>query len=165
MLIRLSKILLVASVALFATLVVFNNVVDYGSNYAFVHHVLKMDTVFSPEQAAWRAIESTAVHHTAYILIISFEATIAVLCWIGVARLWQDRHDAVAFDAAKSFAIVGLVAGILLWFTGFNVVGGEWFLMWQSKQWNGLSSSRAFTMILALILIFVHMPERDATSQ
>jgi predicted small integral membrane protein len=45
-LIRCSKILLVASVALFTTLVVFNNITDYGSNYAFVEHVLRMDTVF-----------------------------------------------------------------------------------------------------------------------
>lgn len=165
MLIRLSKLLMVLSVALFATLVVFNNVVDYGTNFAFVHHVLQMDTVFSTGQAAWRGISSPVVHHIAYIGIILWEALIAVLCWIGSARLWQNRHDAVAFDTAKNIAIVGMVAGILLWFTGFNVVGGEWFLMWQSKQWNGLQSAREFTLILGFILIYLHMPERNARPQ
>ena len=161
MLVRLSKLLLVASVALFATLVVFNNVVDYGTNFAFVHHVLQMDTVFSTDQAAWRGIASPVVHHIAYIGIILWEALIAVLCWIGSARLWQNRHDPKSFDAVKNIATVGMVAGILLWFTGFVVVGGEWFLMWQSKEWNGLQTSREFALILGVIAIFLNMPERS----
>lgn len=165
MLIRLSKVLLVLSVALFATLVVFNNVVDYGTNFAFVHHVLQMDTVFSTDQAAWRGIASPVVHHVAYVAIILWEAVIAILCWIGSVRLWQNRHDAGRFDAVKDIAVVGIVAGILLWFTGFNVIGGEWFLMWQSKEWNGLQSAREFVVILGFILIYLHMPERNTRAQ
>ena len=42
-----------------------------------------------------------------------------------------------AFNAAKQYVVIGVGLGFLLWFTGFMVVGGEWFLMWQSKQWNG----------------------------
>ena len=161
MLIRLSKLLLVLSVALFATLIVFNNIVDYGTNFAFVHHVLQMDTVFSTGQAAWRGIESSVVHHIAYISIILWEALMAILCWIGSARLWRNRHDAGHFDEAKEIAIIGIVAGIMLWFTGFVVVGGEWFLMWQSKEWNGLQTSRELALLLGLIAIFLNMPERS----
>jgi predicted small integral membrane protein len=65
-LIRCSKILLVASVALFTTLVVFNNITDYGSNYAFVEHVLRMDTTFPNNKGMWRAITSPTLHHAAY---------------------------------------------------------------------------------------------------
>jgi predicted small integral membrane protein len=36
--IRLVKTVMVASLALFALLTAYNNVVDYGSNYAFVRH-------------------------------------------------------------------------------------------------------------------------------
>ena len=37
---------MVASCALFALLVAFDNLVDYGSNYEFVRHTLSMDTTF-----------------------------------------------------------------------------------------------------------------------
>lgn len=46
MIIRLSKALLVCAIALFATLVAFGNITDYGSNFAFVRHVFMMDTIF-----------------------------------------------------------------------------------------------------------------------
>ena len=45
MIIRLSKALLVCAIALFATLVAFGNITDYGSNFAFVRHVFMMDTI------------------------------------------------------------------------------------------------------------------------
>ena len=60
MLIRLSKISLVASSAFFLLLVVFNNLTDYGSNFEFVRHVLSMDTTFPGNQGMWRALNSPA---------------------------------------------------------------------------------------------------------
>ena len=44
--IRLAKILMVAAIALFASLVTFGNLTDYGINFAFVQHVLSMDPIF-----------------------------------------------------------------------------------------------------------------------
>lgn len=43
---RLSKVTLVASVALTVSLVVFGNIADYGTNWTFVTHVLSMGTIF-----------------------------------------------------------------------------------------------------------------------
>ena len=48
--VRLAKIALVAAGGLFCLLVGYNNIVDYGSNYMFVQHVLSMDTTF-PDNA------------------------------------------------------------------------------------------------------------------
>jgi hypothetical protein len=44
--IQLVKTVMVASTALFALLVAYHNVADYGSNYEFVRHTLSMDTTF-----------------------------------------------------------------------------------------------------------------------
>jgi Predicted small integral membrane protein (DUF2165) len=41
---RITKVVMVASLALFALLVTFDNLTDYDTNYAFVQHVLSMDT-------------------------------------------------------------------------------------------------------------------------
>ena len=46
MITRSAKLLLLAGIALFYTLVVFNNITDFDSNYEFVRHVLSMDSTF-----------------------------------------------------------------------------------------------------------------------
>ena len=56
MIIRLMKVVMVASCALFALLVTFGNLVDYGSNYTFVRHTLSMDTTFPRQCADGRAV-------------------------------------------------------------------------------------------------------------
>ena len=42
---RIVKIVMVGSLALLAGLVTFDNLIDYETNYAFVRHVLSMDTM------------------------------------------------------------------------------------------------------------------------
>ena len=88
---RISKVALLAAVALFMALVTLNNVIDYGSNFAFVKHVLSMDTTFPENQLRWRALTSPAVHHVFYAGIIAWEATTTLarvdwIHWITSAR-------------------------------------------------------------------------------
>jgi tRNA(adenine34) deaminase len=54
--IRLAKILMIAAVGAFAFMVTYDNIVDYGSNYEFVRHVLSMDTTFSGNALMDRAV-------------------------------------------------------------------------------------------------------------
>jgi predicted small integral membrane protein len=42
----------------------------------------------------------------------------------------------------------------MLWFLGFVVVGGEWFCMWQSPDWNGQESAFRFVACIVLVLIY-----------
>jgi len=161
--IRIAKIVTVAAVALFATLVAFGNITDYDTNFEFVRHVLTMDTIFPSSTIRYRAITSPALHHVAYALIIAAEAVIAGLCWIGAWRLARClRAGAAAFNGAKTFAVAGLTLGFLLWNVGFMTIGGEWFGMWQSAQWNGVPSAFRFVVVILGVLIFVAMPDRDA---
>jgi len=158
---RYSKVILIAAVALFASLVAFNNLTDYGSNFEFVLHVLKMDTTFPGNRAMWRAIDSPAAHHASYALIIAIEALVAILCWIGGLRLLRSTRDARRFNRAKGTAIAGLTLGILLWFTGFITIGGEWFLMWQSPTWNGQQAAFRFVVVLGLVLVYLVQPDGE----
>ena len=158
---RLSKTALVAAVALFMSLVAFGNVTDYGSNFAFVQHVLSMDDTFKSPTLMWRAITTPALHHAAYAAIIAWEALTAMVLWIGALRLWAARgRDAAAFAQAKGVAIVGLTMGFLLWVTGFITVGGEWFAMWQSKTWNGQGAAHVFLTFTGIALL--HLSQEDA---
>jgi predicted small integral membrane protein len=164
MIVRLAKILLVLMIGVFSLLVGLDNIIDYGTNFAFVQHVMSMDTVFPSNTLTWRAITSPFLHHAAYAFIISLELLTGVLCVLGAWRLWQAREQGgFAFDAAKPVAIAGLVSGFGLWFFGFMVVGGEWFQMWQSQTWNGQQAAFRFIACIGLVLIFLALKddERD----
>ncbi len=155
MLTRYSKIALVWAIALNTSLVVFNNLTDYDSNYWFVVHVLTMDTTFPDNQGMWRAINSSAFHHLLYWIIILVETATALLCWWGGARLLRARHKAQDFNHAKGIATAGLTLGIILWFTGFITIGGEWFLMWQSDVWNGSQSAFRLIVVFGITLLYL----------
>jgi predicted small integral membrane protein len=160
--IRVVKAALVAAIALLVSLVAFGNLTDYGTNFAFVQHVMSMDTIYPFSTIRYRAISAPSLHHAAYALIITAEAITAVLCWIGAVLLaLQIRADAGVFNRAKAFAIAGLAAGFLLWQVGFMSIGGEWFGMWQSQQWNGVPSAFRFVMTIIAVLIFVALPDQN----
>lgn len=160
--IRLAKIAVVVATGLFCLLVGYNNLVDYGSNFMFVEHVLSMDTAF-PDNAvrASRAITDPRVHQLAYWLIIATELSIGLLCLAGAVRLLMAANrPAERFNKAKSTAILGLCAGMLFWFLAFIVVGGEWFQMWQSPSWNGQEPAFRFIASIGLFLVFLSLDDR-----
>jgi predicted small integral membrane protein len=160
MILRLSKILLLAAVAFFFTLVVFNNTTDYNSNFQFVRHVLMMDSTFPDNKGMWRALNPAWIHTLFYGSIIVTETAIAVLAWWGTVRLLQAlRASREAFQRAKSVGIAALALGCLLWSVAFISVGGEWFLMWQSKVWNGQDAAFRMFTILGITLIYLSAPE------
>lgn len=69
------------------------------------------------------------------------------------------RSSAVDFKAAKSFATWGFSLGVLLWFLVFIAIGGEWFLMWQSKTWN--AKNTAFLLTTCFLLFLLHHNQDD----
>jgi predicted small integral membrane protein len=155
---RLAKVLLLAALGFFFTLVVFNNTTDFDSNYQFVRHVLMMDTTFPGNRGLWRAIQAPWVHIAFYLSIIAWEVLNAVLCWLGALALLRNLHaPEPAFQRAKTLGILALTSGMLQWFIAFLCVGAEWFLMWQSKTWNGQDAAfRMFAIegiVLAILLI------------
>jgi len=156
MVVRLSRIVLLAAVALWLALVAFGNLTDYGSNWPFVQHVLAMDTIFPAAGIHYRAITSPWLQHSAYALIIATETLAAVLCWLGVWRLWRARKlPAALFHRTKRIGVLGLTVGVTLWLGGFIAVGGEWFGMWMSTQWNGIESAFRFSALILGVLLFV----------
>ena len=140
---RAAKAATVAAVALFASLVTFGNLTDYNINFVFVEHVLSMDTIYAFSKIKYRAITDPALHQAAYALIIATEAATAVIGALALAR--RLSADAAAFNRAKTLAVVGLTLGFLLWHVGFMSIGGEWFGMWQSQQWNGVPARSALS--------------------
>ncbi|MCK9800494.1 hypothetical protein BK634_09170 [Pseudomonas chlororaphis] len=159
---RYAKIAMTLAIAAFALLVAFNNISDYASNFAFVQHVLSMDTLFPGNTATGRAITAPWLWHSGYWLIISGEALTGLLLAWGALTLWRNRHaDGARFNRAKAPALAGLCLGFMVWFFGFMVVGGEWFMMWQSHTWNGQEAAFKFYMAILGLLIFLNQPDPE----
>ena len=157
---RLIKISMVASIALFFSVVAFDNIIDFKSNFLFVQHVLSMDTTFHDPSLMTRAITNPLIHRYAYLLIIAFEMMTAIMCWMGcVALLSNIRHPASQFNKAQKIAFIGLFLGFLLYMVGFIIIGGEWFSMWQSIAWNGQMKAGLFINLIMFVMIFLQHGE------
>jgi predicted small integral membrane protein len=155
----LAAALLTASVALYMALVAFGNITDFGTNQQFVRHVLAMDTTFKDEDLMWRAVTSTGLQDTAYVLIIVWE-TVAALVLIYGTWLWARRDQ----QQARRMSTYGLLMVLLLFGAGFIAIGGEWFSMWQSKSWNGLDAATRVFLFSGLVLIVNHLPSKQSDS-
>ena len=184
MTLRTIKLLLVFGVAIFYSLVVFDNITDYGSNYEFVRHVMMMDSTFPGNRGMWRAINTPQLH-TAFYVSRQFEAERARLHQeLSVEReklAHQALHDPLtglpnrtllydrmaqalrgtpaAFHYAKRVSIVALALSLLMWLVAFLAVGGEWFLMWQSKTSNGQDAAFRMFTVIGIVLLLVAQPD------
>jgi predicted small integral membrane protein len=147
---RLCKIVVTVLSSVYLLIVVFNNLTDANSNYQFVRHVLSMDTTFP----------APFIHKAFYASIIGWEALCCALIGAGSLRLWKARGaPAAEWKKAKGLASVGLTAGLIQWYFAFMAVGGEWFLMWQSKIWNGQEAAFRLFAFMGLTLLFLNQPD------
>lgn len=159
---RIAKILLLAAIALFYTLVVINNTTDFNSNYQFVRHVLMMDSTFPGNNGMWRAMTNPIWHLSFYISIIIWECVTMVLSWWGaIALLRVLRKSADEFNRAKRIPIAALTLSMLMWMVAFLSVGAEWFLMWQSHTWNGQEAAFRMFVVVGMVLLLIVQPDRE----
>jgi predicted small integral membrane protein len=157
---RIAKVLLVFGVAFYYMVIVFNNLTDYDSNYQFVRHVLMMDSTFPGNRGMWHAINTPRLHTSFYLLIIAWETLSMILCLAGGAKLAAALWDSpAAFNAAKRVAILGFTVSLMQWLVAFLVVAGEWFMMWQSKNWNGQDAAFRMFAVIGIALLFLAQPD------
>lgn len=150
---------------LYIALVTIGNVVDFKTNREFVRHVLAMDTTnFGADPGTGldpdimgRAITNPMVQDAAYLLVIGWEAlTTAAFAW----ALWRWvrgwRADSYA-DARRASTLAALMI-VLLFMGGFITVGGEWFQMWRSTQWNGLDPAFRNSVLALFAIVLCSLP-------
>lgn len=146
------KILVIAVVAAFFSLIVFNNITDYETNHWCVQSVMGMEGVRA-SNVMWRAIETPWIVTSVYIFIIITEIAIALLCWYSVILMLLNRNG-------KIWGLLGLTMGFGLFMFGFVAIGGEWFYMWQHSTLAGLQQKAAvFSLVMLSCVLFVASKE------
>ena len=150
------KVALVGAVCAYMALVVFGNLFDSATNFSYVQHVLSMDTVLPHNTQKWRAITNVEIWRLVYVRILVYQIIATV--WLLWATVRLARSSDTDWKKHRDFASGALVFTLLLWLGPFVTIGGEWFQMWQSADWNGLETSgRNFTM-QGIVLIYLQTP-------
>jgi predicted small integral membrane protein len=158
-------LVLTACNALYIALVAFGNITDFDTNYAFVQHVLAMDTTnFGQEPGTgldpdvmWRAIEMPWIWTAAYVGVIVWEmlaALVLIAACVAWVRAFAGRR--AAYDTPRALSTIGLLMIVVLFFGGFITIGGEWFNMWRSVSWNGLDPAFRNATLAAITLVLIH---------
>lgn len=154
---RLAKIALAMSVALWALLGPWGNIGDlHGTAYA-VGGVTSMAT-FAGGPERWRATANPAVILAGAAFILAFKLATVVLCSAGAWRMWgQRKSDAAAFGAAKTMALTGCAVAVLGLFLGWIVIGEQWFEFWRSDAMREAAGGSAWRYggFIALIALMI----------
>ncbi|MGB0371969.1 MAG: DUF2165 family protein [Opitutales bacterium] len=151
---RYAKLVLLLSAAIFYFITVFNNIVDYSANLRFIQNVAGMTDTFN-DTLLWRRMESDFMHWLLYVVIIGWELLAGVLCVYAGYLCWKYRNEGAAlFKRARTAGMIAHLFGLMLWYFAFIIVGGQWFLMWQSENWNGQDAAFRMIGITGLILLF-----------
>lgn len=139
-------------VALYLLLVAFDNVTNPASNWEFVKGVLSGDGTPDDDGFEWREIHATWAGVVAYVAIIAGETLSgALLLWGGVRGL-KRRRSHTAWEHAQRPVFAGTLAGLLVFFLGFMVIGGNWFVMYLNDKWNGMDPAFQNTVMLLFAL-------------
>lgn len=142
-------------------LIAFGNMTDYETNHQFVVHVLAMDTTFQSPNMMWRAITSPALVTIVYVAIIVWE-TVSALVLIAATVAWvRALAGRGPVTTARRLSSIGWLMWVVLFGGGFVAIGGEYFQMWQSQDWNGLDAAMRNVIIAGVALVLNHLPTLD----
>ena len=107
-------------------------------------------------------ITDPGLQTAAYWAIIAAEALTGVLFAAAALRMaLRLRAPSAQFRVAASWVAAGAAVAFALWFIGFMVVGGEWFLMWQSATWNGQQAAFRFYLTVLAVSVYVMLDAGD----
>lgn len=151
---KILKLTVTVSVALMFSLIAFNNMIDYCTNFKLVKMVVSMESI-STENVQWRAITSPLLQHSIYLGIITWESLTAIVCWIGALLMFKDKGSVQGYARGKRIAITGLAMGFALFMIGFVVIAGEWFYLWDSLLQSMHAKAILFSLLLASFAYFV----------
>jgi predicted small integral membrane protein len=154
---RILKILLVLSVALWGLIGAFGNLSDWSGTLDAVKAATSMST-FEGGADNWRATTNPVVILIGALFIMLSKTIAGLLCLMGAWRMWHARAaDAVIFAKSKTLALAGCAVAIFMLFTGFIVIAESWFELWRSDALRGpvLDSAFRYGGMISLIALFV----------
>ena len=155
---RLIPLLLLLGTAAMGAIVCLNNITAPGANLRFVEHIMTMDTTNMDAGTQWREVRSAALHRAAFVAILVCEGAVTLLGLVGSYFLAVNlTAGGDAWDSAKLFGYLAFLAALVVWFFIIQVVGAEWYVSWQSEEWNAIRDSIRINLITIAGIIILRL--------
>ena len=158
---RLIKIFLALSVALFCTFYAIQNIVNLQAAHGFVVYVASMADHTAYPAHFGPPVTGSFLTWTMLFVIIALEMAAGLFAAKGAYDLFNARNgSADEFNAAKSYALVGCGVAMLVWFGLFSAIAGPYFQMWQTEAGlNALRDSSLFSIQNGVVLIVLALKD------
>ncbi len=159
--IRVVKIFLVISLALWGLVGASGNFQSWGETMGSVSAVTTMVTI-EGGAGKWQATSNPVIIWAGAIFIAGSKLLMGLMCTLGAVRMLAARGaDPATFNAAKTIALAGAGIAVVMLFGGFIVIAESWYELWRSQSELGGALDAAFRYagMIALIAIFVAMPD------
>lgn len=159
---RIAASLFVLMVASYYVVVAFDNITNpvnpNASNWPFVQGVISGDGVPADSGFGWRFVDATWFQALCYAGVVAAECITGALLVIAGVRGIRTAGAGSRWGDAQKWTFAGGIVGLALFFFGFMVVGGNWFIMYLNSKWNALEPafwSAVMTMFMVLLVIGV----------
>jgi len=154
---RVVTSLFILMVAAYYLLVAFDNITDpvnpNASNWPFVQGVLSGDGVPADSGFEWRFIDATWFAAVSYAGIVLGETITGIVLLVAGLRGLRASATCHRWGREQRLTFIGGFLGLLVFFFGFMVVGGNWFIMYLNSKWNGLEPAFQNSVMTVAMLI------------
>jgi hypothetical protein len=156
---RVVASLFVLMVALYYVVVAFDNITNpvnpNGSNWPFVKGVISGDGEPANTGFEWRFSNAAWFQAAVYVLVIAGESLAGItLLAAGIGGL-RGSANCPRWSRAQRLTYVGGLLGLAVFFMGFTTVGGNWYIMFLNRKWNGLDPAFQNSVMTAMMLVLV----------
>lgn len=154
---RVITSLVILMVAAYFLVVGFDNITNptnpNASNWPFVQGVISGDGVPADSGFQWRFIDATWFQAISYVLVMAMETLTGVILLIAGLKGLRAAQSSSRWDRAQKWTLVGGFLGLGVFFFGFMVVGGNWFIMYLNSKWNGLEPAFQNSVMTVSMLV------------
>lgn len=154
---RFTKVLLIATVAVFLLLGAIFNIVGWTGTVGAVAATTTMATI-EGGGTHWQVTSNPAVIVGGAVFITLLKIVAGFLCAAGAVKMWTRRKESQgAFSSSKEMALTGCGVAMFLLFFGWIVIAETWFELWRSDALRdaALQSAFRYSGMIMLIALFV----------
>ncbi len=156
---RTAKIVLVAMLVMLGMSGLLN-LTNWEGGRSMVEATTSMAGIPEPERPPW-ATGNSVITLLGIAFIAFGKISAGACCAVGATRMWRARDaSADAFQAAKSWVLVGAAIFLLLLFGGFIYIAGIYFMGWRTEL-GTMSADWAFTLGASVALTTLLVLQRD----
>lgn len=156
---RVTTSIFVLMVAAYYLVVGFDNITNptnpNASNWPFVQGVLSGDGVPADSGFEWRFIDATWFQALSYIGIMTMETLTGIVLLIGGIAGLRHSGTCPGWGRSQRWTYLGGIMGLSVFFFGFLVVGGNWFIMYLNSKWSGMTPAFQNSMATLGMLLLV----------